>query len=210
MIKIMSKDSNKELEILAAAEKIFAAKGCEGARMQEIADEAGINKSLLHYYYRSKEKLFLAVFKNVLLRFLPRAIKKIRKEDSIFVKIETFCSMYIEMVNAHPAIPLFVLHELNKNPENIISIISSFFESNGGNFIIEFKKEFAQAIKDGVVKPVRVEHVIINIMSLCVFPAISRPIYKRVLFNDNKREFNKFVEERKKVVSEFIINAILP
>ena len=60
------KTENTELEILEAAKDIFQQKGMDGARMQEIADKANINKALLHYYYRSKQLLFEAVFKSAL------------------------------------------------------------------------------------------------------------------------------------------------
>ncbi len=56
------KDSSTEQNILNAAISVFQKKGMAGARMQEIADEAGINKAMLHYYYRSKQLLFDAVF----------------------------------------------------------------------------------------------------------------------------------------------------
>ncbi|MDB9755955.1 TetR/AcrR family transcriptional regulator, partial [Winogradskyella sp.] len=59
-----SKNKNTEAQILNAAKQIFQTKGMDGARMQEIADKAGINKALLHYYYRNKQLLFEAVFKN--------------------------------------------------------------------------------------------------------------------------------------------------
>ena len=61
---------NTEEKILKAAEEVFVQKGLDGARMQEIADKAGINKSLLHYYYRTKDKLFSKVFKIISHIFL--------------------------------------------------------------------------------------------------------------------------------------------
>ena len=65
------KDITTETTILNAAKTIFQQKGMDGARMQEIADEAGINKALLHYYYRSKQLLFEAVFKSDFLMLAP-------------------------------------------------------------------------------------------------------------------------------------------
>ena len=66
-----SKEFSTEQTILQAAKKVFIQKGMEGARMQEIADEAGINKALLHYYFRSKDKLFEAIFQDAILKFIP-------------------------------------------------------------------------------------------------------------------------------------------
>lgn len=66
---------NAEQKILTAARNVFIRKGFAGARMQEIADEAGINKALLHYYFRSKEKLFEVIFKESFGKLLPKGPK---------------------------------------------------------------------------------------------------------------------------------------
>ena len=84
------KDSNTEQIILKAARKVFTHKGFDGARMQEIADEAGINKALLHYYFRSKDKLFEAIFKEVITTFFPRIISVLTSDLSLFEKITLF------------------------------------------------------------------------------------------------------------------------
>ena len=69
-------DSEKtEIEILNAAKEVFQQKGMAGARMQEIADRAHINKTLLHYYFRSKQLLFEAVFKSAFKLLAPQLNK---------------------------------------------------------------------------------------------------------------------------------------
>ena len=75
-----NKDTNTEQSILEAAKIVFIKKGMEGARMQEIADEAGINKAMLHYYYRSKDKLFEAVFKETFLKLVPNLIEIVKTD----------------------------------------------------------------------------------------------------------------------------------
>ena len=113
----VQQDTTTEEKILAAARKVFIAKGMAGARMQDIADEAGINKALLHYYFRSKEKLFETIFKELSLQFLPRINSLFESELSLFEKIEIFCSEYISKMVENPFIPLFIVNEMNKQPE---------------------------------------------------------------------------------------------
>ena len=115
MVKI-KKDLNTEQRILEAARKAFMHKGMSGARMQDIADEAGINKALLHYYFRNKDQLFEMVFKEAFTRFLPRLNQLIESDLGLFDKIETFVGDYIEMALQNPFLPLFVLNEMNKQP----------------------------------------------------------------------------------------------
>ncbi|NTW33144.1 MAG: TetR/AcrR family transcriptional regulator, partial [Bacteroidetes bacterium] len=100
--------------ILKAAKKVFIDKGFDGARMQEIADLAGINKALLHYYFRSKEKMFDAVFEDVFMQFLPEVTEVMNSEITLFDKIKTFVDVYITALLKNPHIPIFVLHELSR------------------------------------------------------------------------------------------------
>src|SRR5690349_22190096 len=104
----LKKDKSTQDRILDAARKVFVRKGMAGARMQDIADEAGINKALLHYYFRSKEKLFEQIFKELSFQFLPRVNAIFESDGSLFEKIEMFCSEYISKMIENPFIPLFI------------------------------------------------------------------------------------------------------
>src|SRR5690348_15318513 len=116
MVKI-KKEKSTEDKILAAAKKIFLKKGMAGARMQDIADEAGINKAMLHYYFRSKDKLFEQIFTEVASHFLPKIIAILASERTVFEKIETFCTEYISQVMQTPYVPIFILNEINRQPQ---------------------------------------------------------------------------------------------
>src|SRR6478672_10927133 len=107
------KDETAEARILTAARKVFIAKGMAGARMQDIADEAGINKALLHYYFRSKEKLFEQIFKELSFQFLPRVNAIFESDKPLFEKIEMFCCEYISKMIENPFIQLFIVNEMN-------------------------------------------------------------------------------------------------
>ena len=114
---IKDKSENTEIEILNAAKEIFQQKGMDGARMQEIADKAKINKALLHYYFRSKQLLFEAVFKNAFALLAPQLNNILNDDSNLFEKIIKFTDSYIAFVTKHPYLPNFVIQELNKNPE---------------------------------------------------------------------------------------------
>jgi TetR/AcrR family transcriptional regulator len=122
----MTKEKNKNTEnqILDAAKNVFQTKGMDGARMQEIADKAGINKAMLHYYYRSKQLLFEAVFKTAFSMLAPQLNKILNDESSIFDKIINFSNNYISFVIKHPYLPNFVIQELNRNPEFLKKLVS--------------------------------------------------------------------------------------
>ena len=116
-------DKNTETLILDTARQIFIEKGFDGARMQEIADKAGINKALLHYYYRSKQKLFEAIFDESFKKIIPRIFEFMSSSKSLEFKIEQFVSSYIDILIENPHLPSFVLHELNRNPGRITDMV---------------------------------------------------------------------------------------
>ncbi|TRX36997.1 TetR/AcrR family transcriptional regulator [Flavobacterium sp. ZT3R18] len=197
------KTENTETEILNAAKEIFQQKGMAGARMQEIADKAKINKALLHYYYRSKQLLFEAVFKSAFTLLAPQLNKILNDDSDLFEKIRRFTENYISFVIKHPYLPNFVIQELNKNPEFVQTLRS---EKNFPS-IDKFKLQVSKAIKQGVIKPIEAEQLFINIMSLNIFPFIGEPLLM-ALVNVDKEGYNKILENRKTDVAEFIINSI--
>ncbi len=117
-----TKDINTEYHILEAAKKVFQSKGMDGARMQEIADEAKINKAMLHYYYRSKQLLFEAVFINAFELLAPQLNAILNDDSSIEKKVRNFTSNYISFIIKHPYLPSFIIQELNRNPEFILKL----------------------------------------------------------------------------------------
>ncbi|MDI1318243.1 TetR/AcrR family transcriptional regulator [Flavobacterium sp.] len=197
------KTENTEIEILNAAKEIFHQKGMDGARMQEIADKAKINKALLHYYYRSKQLLFEAVFKSAFGLLAPQLNNILNDDSDLFEKITKFTNSYISFVIKHPYLPNFVIQELNKNPEFVLKLrAEKHFPS-----IDKFKLQVADAIKQGTIKPIEAEQLFINIMALNIFPFIGEPLLT-ALINVDKKRYNEILSNRKTEVASFIINAI--
>ncbi|MEB2785340.1 TetR/AcrR family transcriptional regulator [Algoriphagus persicinus] len=198
-----SEEENTELEILNAAKEVFQEKGMAGSRMQEIADKARINKSMLHYYFRSKQLLFEAVFINAFRLLAPQLNKVLNDDSELFEKIRNFTNNYIAFVIVHPYLPNFVIQELNKNPDFIERLRSEKdFPS-----IEKFRIQVEEAITLGVIKPIKAEQLFINIISLNVFPFIAAPLL-RGLINTGEKEYSKMMERRKTEVADFIINSI--
>ena len=197
------KTENTETEILIAAKEIFQQKGMAGARMQEIADKAKINKALLHYYYRSKQLLFEAVFKSAFSLLAPQLNKVLNDDSDLFEKIRKFTENYVSFVIKHPYLPNFVIQELSKNPDFVQKLRSEkIFPS-----IEKFKLQVSDAINHGIIKPIEAEQLFINIISLNIFPFIGEPLLM-ALVNVDKESYNKILENRKTEVAEFIINSI--
>lgn len=197
------KTENTESEILEAAKEVFQQKGMDGTRMQEIADKANINKALLHYYFRNKQLLFEAVFKNAFLLLAPQINTILNDDSDLFAKIQNFTHSYISFVVEHPYVPNFVIQEINRNPEFIQKLKAD------KNFpsVDKFKTEVTQAIENGLIKPIKPESLFINIMSLNIFPFIGKSLLS-ALTNINSDDYDSLLESRKNEVADFIINSI--
>jgi len=198
-----TKDKNTEEQILNAAKNIFQAKGMDGARMQEIADKAGINKAMLHYYYRSKQLLFEAVFKNAFSLLAPQLNAILNDDSSIEDKIRNFTSNYISFIIKHPYLPNFIIQELNRNQDFILKLK----ENKGFPNLEKFKKQEDEEIKKGLIKPISAEQLFINIIALNIFPFVAKPLIMALTNADNKA-YKQLMEDRKTEVSNFIINSI--
>jgi len=197
------RELNTEQTILKAAKKIFIQKGMDGARMQEIADEAGINKALLHYYFRSKDKLFEAIFTEAILKLVPNIMEMMKSDLPLFTKIEIFTGNYIDAFTENPFVPGFIMHELSRDPSKIVNMVKNA-GINPQPFFDQVKRE-ADA---GNIIAVDPYHLIVNMLSMCIFPFVATPILMNVLFKNNAESYSQFIAQRKKEVPEFIINSI--
>jgi len=199
----MKKDLSTEEKILTAAKKVFLTRGMDGARMQDIADEAGINKALLHYYFRSKDQLFEKIFLEVSSAFLPKIFAIIESESTLFEKIERFCDEYISQVMATPYVPIFILNEINRQPQ---AFLKKVFGANRPP-IERLMPQIQKEIKAGNIKPIEPLQLLMNTLSLCIFPFLFSPMIQLVTGMDTKG-FNALMEKRKKEVPKMIIDSI--
>lgn len=192
-----------EEKIFNAARIVFQKKGFAGARMQEIADEAGINKAMLHYCFKNKQLLFEAVFKNAFSQLAPQINAIFSSNETIFEKIKQFTHSYISFVIVNPFLPPFVIQEMNNNPEFVRSFFKNENSPNPYLLIDQIKKE----IDLGIIKPMNPKQLVLDIFSMTVFPFAAQMMVKGILHLDDA-EFNQMMEERKTTIAEQIINSI--
>ena len=122
MVKTKETDNQTRDRIFKAASDIFEEKGFDGTRMQEIADRAGINKALLHYYFRTKDQLFAAVFQVLLKKMFEKIISIFMEDISFKDKIRKFFDEHIEILIKNPKLPIFLLNEISHNPDLVEGI----------------------------------------------------------------------------------------
>ncbi|HEX2093981.1 MAG TPA: TetR/AcrR family transcriptional regulator [Longimicrobiaceae bacterium] len=198
-------DSETEQRILDAAHAVFLRRGSSGARMQEIADEAGVNKALLHYYFRSKEGLSVAVFHRAAASLFPRIVGILGSELDVEDKVRELVQGYTEFLAGHPYLPGFVISELHYHPERIRQVLAPM----GGAPLSQLGAQLETLARAGKLRPIRPEEFMVNLVSLILFPFAARPMIEAVLGLEGER-FDAFLEERRRTVADFFLNALRP
>jgi AcrR family transcriptional regulator len=199
----MSEEQQVEQKILAAAKKVFYRRGYFGSRMQEIADEAGINKAMLHYYFRSKDKLFETTINEALSKLFDRMDEIFEYEGGFESKLKKFVHNYISAIRENPHLPAFIIHEMYHNRERFEQKIFDHTATKKKKFLVLVEEE----IEKGNIKDIPPEHVLVNVISLCIFPFVGRPIMEMLnVIAPNK--FDEFIEKRIEILPELIFNGI--
>lgn len=199
-------DSHTRDKIFRAATLVFEEKGYSGARMQEIADKAGINKALLHYYFRSKDQLFMAVFQVLISKMFEKIFATFNADLSFKEKIKLFLSQHIDFLIKNPKLPTFLLNEMSVNPSVVDGVRESLKYGELRDVIYE---KHAKELKGYGIKKSDMPQLMITIVSMSIFPFAAREMIAVMIpqMLDN-RKFNAFMEERKEFAADFIFSAL--
>lgn len=199
---------NTEQLILQAAKDTFLQKGYAGARMQEIADAAGINKAMLHYYYRKKDKLFLVVFDAAVQELVTGLSGAIQEEGTVMEKIEKAVRVYISKLQENPQLPLFIIHEISQNRLEFLTHFKS--KLNG---LPKFQQFFLQVMQEqaaGTIRAIPPMHLLLNVVSMSVFPFIVKPVFSNLMGIPESQYEGLILKDRADVVVDFIRHALEP
>ncbi len=191
-----------EEKILEAATDEFLTKGYDGARMRSIAESAGINKGLLHYYFKSKEALILKVFHSLFREIFSELSDIFNSELSLFEQIERGIGTYIEFLIQNPRIPFFVVGELNRDKK---AHLRRMKEAKVPPPFMELGRSIEEARKRKEVKSdTTSREFMLNMMSLMLFPFVAREM---IMFTQqiNEKEFEAMLRNRKKQVAQLLI-----
>lgn len=196
-----------EEQILKVAKEVFTRKGYAATRMQEIADLAEINKAMLHYYFRSKEKLFNAILEQTMKEIAPEFIAALKKEGTTLERFENIVRAYIGTIRANPHMPIFILHELSQNRTSLIESIKEKMAE-----VPDFTELMAQIQRDiaaGEIKAFNPIHLLLNVMSMCIFPFIARPIFSS-LVEIPIEMYDMILQQREEEIMLFLRSALRP
>lgn len=199
---------NKELEILKAAEELFARKGFKGATTTLIASRAGVTHAMLHYYFRTKEQIFL----KVLDKYMSEIVSELKAimvpevyDIEIIRKVTEICFDFFK--NHRGEMSLFV--EVAKDRPDILQ---TYFSEAGrflGSSLNAHRERIDRAVSSGAIRKMTFNDLLMDIISLCATPFLIEPVLSNIVRMDEKQK-SLFFENRKKEAVELVSSRLLP
>lgn len=207
------RDADTEERILRAASTVFLRRGTHGARMQEIADEAGVNKALLHYYFRSKDRLAEEVFRRAFGRLMPTILQVLGSDLPVEEKVARVVREELTVLSENLFLPGYVISEINQHPERIFQTVSALapapIDTLVRGVLDTLQRQIDEGVEAGTLRSIAAEHFVINLLSLCIFPFAARPMLALVLGMDEER-FRAFIAARERELTDFFLHALRP
>jgi TetR/AcrR family transcriptional regulator len=208
------RDGDTEKRILDAAHAVFLRTGTAGARTQEIASEAGVNSALLHYYFRSKERLADAVFRRAAGELFPVVAAVLMSDRPLEEKVREVVRVELDLLSRAPYLPAYVISELAHHPERIHQLIAMLTgaarpETLGQTLVRTIDTQIRAEVRAGRMRPIAAEQFLANLLSLCIFPFAARPMFRVMLGLDDER-FARFIRDRRRTLPEFFMRALQP
>lgn len=197
-----------ECRIIEAAKTVFVRKGYEATKMGDIAAEVGISRTAMHYYFRTKEMLFDAIFGQLISVLLPNIAIIVDEPTTCLEKIPKIVDLYVSMLQANPSFPIFVINEFNRDPEHLYRTVVK--DSSRILPLMKFRKQMEEEMERGLLKKMPPVYAASTLIGLVVFPMLVRHPLTTVFLDGDDKRFDSFIEERKSFISDMMIRLLTP
>lgn len=203
--------SETESHILEAAHRVFLRRGTAGARMQEIADEADVNRALLHYYFRSKEKLAEAVFLRAARTLLPRMFEVLTSDLPLREKLDRAVNLELDILEKNPYLPGYIMAEFQYRPDDLRALLEEVIPLDGtrNKLLAALQHQLDEEAKAGRLRPVRAIDFMVTLMGQLIFPFAAAPMLEAA-FGLGPEERAAMVERRRDNLADAILRSFAP
>lgn len=181
--------------------------------MQDIAKEARVNQALLHYYFRSKDRLAEAVFRRTAATLFPQVVQAMASDLPLDEKVARVVEIEIDHLSRSPALPGYILSELHHHPDRARQLIAALTGATPEDVrpavLLKLGQQIDIAVSAGRMRPIDPEQFLVNLLSLCVFPFAARPMLM-VLLGFDPAAFDRFIIMRRDQLADFFLRALRP
>jgi AcrR family transcriptional regulator len=195
--------------ILDAADAVFVRRGIDGARMQEIADRAGVNKALLHYHFQTKADLAQAVWLRIAGSFAPAILEMLTSDLPLGDKIDQFVDAYHTRLARHPYLLAYVISEAARRPDLLGHFYSPERRQAARRMVVKLQKQIKGEVKARRMAPTSAEQFFVTLAGSCLFPFAARPMLSEVLGLGSK-EFEILMKRRRVELPRLLKRALQP
>lgn len=203
------RESDLEQRILEAARELFMEQGVAATTTTDIAHRAGCTQALVHYYYRTKEKLFYEVFRQN-LQMLLQSAEEAKSSGNLMTDISNIIDAYFAFLNNHRHLPYFVLSELLPDANRRQFIKETVIQNTQRiKIYLQFQNIVYKAIEEGVIRQIEPIDLLLDVVSLVVMTFSTLPIYMDLL-DKTPEEIDRHIERRKEEIKILIINGLRP
>ncbi len=197
-------EKSPQAEILQGAMDEFIEFGKKGARMQSIADRAGVNKALLHYYFSTKENLHREVLRRVFEKGFSQISQSLDLPLEPGKQIRALIRSYFTFIRSLPELPKLMVHEIMSSPQEVVDFFGRLISENPN-----YPKAFAQVIDEGVTRghfnPVDPRQFLITTISSIVFFFVAKPLFIEILDID---DVDTFLDGRLEHLEEILMTGL--
>jgi TetR/AcrR family transcriptional regulator len=200
----MKQEETRDVEnrILEAAKLVFIRKGFEAATMGDIASEAGIGRTSLNYYFRTKEMLFEAILGNLMGMILPNIDQIVNEETPYQEKIRKIVDLYLRTLRKNDLVPLFVVNELQRDPQHLFQSVLKDPERILP--IVKLRKLVGAEMQAGQIRALPVIDLVSTFVSLIIFPFLIRRPLTDLFLDGDEAEFEAFLNRRVDFICDII------
>lgn len=192
-----TENTDMEFRILEAAKDVFMEKGFAETSMGDIAARVGINRPRLHYYFRTKDRIFQAAFGMIIQKIAPKVEELVTAKDvPISERVANLVDAYYGIFKNNPMLPLFVVREVNRDADHIIDTInSSPMRLTFDRILTSLRAEMAE----GKLNKVSLSVLFYTFYGAMAFPFLTKNLYERLL-NEEEGSFDELLERWKPYV----------
>ena len=179
-----------EQKIIEAAKATFLKKGFKDTNMSDIAAEVGLTRPAMHYYFRTKERLFQAVFGDILMSFLPKVSGIITSDVPLEEKIGSIADAYLAILKENPQLPMFLMKEAMRDFDGFVQMALGINISQAGNNVFSAIESEMEA---GKIKKVPIIEIFYTFYGLIAMPFLTMPIASHIF---GQAQIDELLNER--------------
>lgn len=173
-----------EARIVDAARQLFIERGFVGTSMSDIASRAGINRPTLHYYFRTKERMFDAVFGGIVGTLVPRLKDIVLQPDRpIGERVASVVDAYYDVFGANPGLPMFIVREMHRDFDGVVRTI---MELRLGQYIESVRQGLQGEMDSGRLRQVPMRYLFLTFYSMLTMPFVAGNLCRTVLLDDGE------------------------